>query len=29
MEVSCKTGSGIEDWINWLKREVEAFKGLK
>ena len=29
LEVSCKTGSGIEDWINWLKREVEAFKGLK
>ena len=29
MEVSCKTGSGIEGWINWLKREVEAFKGIK
>jgi len=29
MEVSCKTGSGIEGWINWLKREVEAFKELK
>jgi hypothetical protein len=29
MEVSCKTGSGIEGWINWLTREVEAFKGLK
>ncbi len=29
LEVSCKTGSGIEDWINWLKREVDAFKGLK
>ena len=29
LEVSCKTGSGIEGWINWLKREVEAFKGKK
>ena len=28
MEVSCKTGSGIEDWINWLKKEVESFKGI-
>ena len=29
LEVSCKTGSGIENWINWLKREIESFKGLK
>jgi hydrogenase nickel incorporation protein HypB len=29
MEVSCKTGSGIEGWIKWLNREVEVFKGLK
>ena len=29
LEVSCKTGSGIEGWIDWLKREVAAFKGLK
>ena len=29
MEVSCKTGVGIEGWINWLKREVKSFKGLK
>jgi hydrogenase nickel incorporation protein HypB len=29
LEVSCKTGSGIEGWVNWLKREVEDFKGLK
>jgi hydrogenase nickel incorporation protein HypB len=28
MEVSCKTGSGIEDWINWLKKEVESFRGI-
>jgi hydrogenase nickel incorporation protein HypB len=28
-EVSCKTGSGIEGWIDWLKREVEAFRGPK
>ena len=29
LEVSCKTGAGIEDWIDWLKGEVAAFKGLK
>lgn len=29
LEVSCKTGAGIEGWINWLTGEVEAFKGLK
>jgi hydrogenase nickel incorporation protein HypB len=29
LEVSCKTGVGIEGWINWLKREVEAFIGLR
>ena len=28
MEVSCKTGSGIEDWIDWLKKEVESFSGI-
>jgi hydrogenase nickel incorporation protein HypB len=27
LEVSCKTGSGIADWIDWLQREVKAFKG--
>jgi len=25
IEVSCKTGAGIEDWITWLKKEVDAF----
>lgn len=29
IEVSCKTGSGIENWINWLKKEVETFRGVK
>jgi hydrogenase nickel incorporation protein HypB len=29
LEVSCKTGAGIEGWIDWLKREVAAFKGAK
>ncbi len=29
LEVSCKTGAGIEGWIYWLKGEVAAFKGLK
>ena len=23
LEVSCKTGSGIEDWIHWLENEVK------
>lgn len=26
MEVSCKTGAGIADWIGWLKKEVAAFR---
>ncbi len=26
-EVSCKTGQGITDWIDWLARTVEAFRG--
>jgi hydrogenase nickel incorporation protein HypB len=26
LEVSCKTGAGIEGWIDWLKGEVAAFK---
>ena len=26
MEISCKTGAGIGDWIAWLKKEVEAFR---
>ena len=26
LEVSCKTGAGIEGWIDWLKREVKTFK---
>ncbi|MCE5210412.1 MAG: hydrogenase nickel incorporation protein HypB [Deltaproteobacteria bacterium] len=25
-EVSCKTGAGVENWINWLKKEIESFK---
>jgi hydrogenase nickel incorporation protein HypB len=29
LEVSCKTGVGIEGWIDWLKREVKSFQGLK
>jgi hydrogenase nickel incorporation protein HypB len=29
LEVSCKTGAGIEGWIDWLKGEVAAFKSLK
>ena len=26
LEVSCKTGAGIEHWIDWLTQEVEAFR---
>ncbi len=26
LEVSCKTGAGIEAWINWLKGEVDTFR---
>jgi len=26
IEVSCKTGAGIEDWIAWLKKEADAFR---
>jgi hydrogenase nickel incorporation protein HypB len=26
LEVSCKTGSGIDHWTSWLKEEVAAFK---
>ena len=29
LEVSCKTGAGIESWIDWLKGEMAAFKGAK
>ena len=29
LEVSCKTGAGIGSWIDWLKKEVAAFKRLK
>lgn len=25
LEVSCKTGAGIEKWIDWLRKEVDAF----
>ncbi len=29
IEVSCKTGAGIDKWVGWLKKEVAAFKNLK
>jgi hydrogenase nickel incorporation protein HypB len=29
IEVSCKTGEGIENWTSWLKKEVEFFKQSK
>ncbi|MBT9173018.1 MAG: Hydrogenase isoenzymes nickel incorporation protein HypB [Syntrophomonadaceae bacterium] len=25
-EISCKTGAGLEAWINWLKKEIAAFR---
>ncbi len=29
IEVSCKTGAGIDKWVGWVKKEVAAFKNLK
>lgn len=29
LEVSCKTGAGIEGWIDWLKGEVATFKNME
>jgi hydrogenase nickel incorporation protein HypB len=26
IEVSCKTGAGIKEWIAWLQKEVESFR---
>ncbi len=26
LEISCKTGAGIDEWVNWLKNEVAAFR---
>ncbi len=28
LEVSCTTGAGIEEWIDWLKGEVKTFAGI-
>lgn len=28
-EVSCKTGSGIEGWVDWLRNEIEVFRSGK
>ncbi|KAF0157441.1 MAG: hydrogenase nickel incorporation protein HypB [Syntrophaceae bacterium] len=25
-EVSCKTGTGLEGWIDWLTKQIDAFK---
>jgi hydrogenase nickel incorporation protein HypB len=25
-EVSCKTESGLGNWMNWLKKQIDAFK---
>ena len=27
MEISCKTGQGIDTWITWLKDEIHPFTG--
>ena len=27
MEVSCKTGQGLDTWITWLKDEIHPFIG--
>jgi len=26
MEISCKTGEGIRDWVSWLTKEIDAFR---
>jgi len=26
-EVSCKTGEGIDQWVDWLKKTISEFKG--
>ncbi|MFC2063461.1 hydrogenase nickel incorporation protein HypB [Chloroflexota bacterium] len=26
LQVSCKTGQGLEDWVAWLKNEIEGIK---
>ena len=26
LEISCKTGAGISDWVNWLTNEVMTFR---
>ncbi len=26
LEISCRTGAGIEAWLSWLKKEMEDFK---
>jgi hydrogenase nickel incorporation protein HypB len=25
-EVSCKTAAGLDDWIAWLTKRIDAFK---
>ncbi len=25
-EVSCKTGAGLDAWVAWLDRQIDAFK---
>ena len=27
-EVSCKTGEGINQWVDWLKKTISEFKGV-
>jgi hydrogenase nickel incorporation protein HypB len=29
IEVSCKTGEGLDAWYNWLKQEVESKRSLR
>ena len=26
LEISCRSGAGIEEWIKWLRQELEAFR---
>jgi hydrogenase nickel incorporation protein HypB len=26
IEVSCKTGQGIEEWTRWLEKEIKTYR---
>jgi len=28
-EISCKTGAGLDDWLDWVSRRIDAFKKIR